>query len=133
MPGAYKQLNNRGLLDLSARGAALVDIRREEEWRLTGVIEGSYLLTFFAADGSSDPQAWLHQLSRLCSDEQPLVMICRSGYRTSLICDFLIEINPEREIYNLTEGILSWLAAGLPVIALDDVSETFLSLGRKIS
>lgn len=124
MPGKYQQINNQGLLALLQRGVALVDIRREEEWRLTGVVEGSLLLTFFAADGSSDPLSWLKQLSQMVADEQPLALICRSGYRTGLICDFLVGVNPDREIYNLTEGILSWLVAGLPVVAFDGLSRS---------
>lgn len=115
MQKRFLQMNNLGLTELLQQGGALVDIRREEEWRSTGVVERSHLLTFFAADGSSDPLVWLQKLNHLIPAEQPLALICRSGYRTGLICDFLAETTERSEIYNLTDGILGWLSAGMPV------------------
>jgi len=120
----YQQLNNQELISLLQNGGVLVDIRRPEEWRLTGVVDGSHLLTFFAQDGSSEPLVWLEQLAQLVPEEQPLALLCRSGYRTGLICDFLLEVTPQREIYNVTEGVLGWLAAGLPVETPDKLLES---------
>ena len=118
----YQQMNNHDLVLFLEQGGALVDIRREEEWRLTGVVEGSILLTFFAADGSSQPTQWLEQLNQLVPLEQPLAVICRTGYRTTFICDFLLESTSRQEIYNFTAGIFGWLAAGLPVVEVESVA-----------
>ena len=115
MQRKFIQMDNQGLTELLQRGGALVDIRGEAEWLQTGVVEGSQLLTFFAPDGSSEPLAWLEKLTQLVPADQPLALICRSGYRTGLICDFLLEVTDRPEIYNLTAGILGWLADGLPV------------------
>lgn len=117
------QLNNQELIKFLQQGGALVDIRRAEEWRQSGVVAESLLLTFFAQDGSSEPSDWLQQLNRLVSPERPLALICRSGYRTTLICDFLIEATDRRKICHLTEGILGWLAAGLPVVEIKNKQE----------
>lgn len=127
MQRKVQQINNQQLRDLLQRGGALVDIRREEEWRLTGVVEGSQLLTFFAQDGSSDPPAWLEQLTLLVPEEQPLALICRSGYRTGLIGDFLVEATQRSELYNVSEGILGWLAAGYPVKNPDKLLESAMN------
>lgn len=115
MQKKFKQMSSRELSLFLEQGGALVDIRREEEWRLTGVVAGSLLLTFFAADGSSQPTRWLEQLNREVPLEQPLAVICRTGYRTTFICDFLITSTPRQEVYNLTDGIFGWLAEDLPV------------------
>lgn len=122
MQRKYLQMTNQQLIDFMNRGGALVDIRREDEWHLTGVVEQSILLTFYAADGSSDPNEWLAQLNRLVPPEQPLALICRSGYRTTFICDFLLEVTTRPEIHNLTNGILGWLAEQLPVVNFGDVA-----------
>ena len=45
---------NAGLQRLLADDAAVVDIRTPGEWRETGTIEGSHLLTFSDADGNRD-------------------------------------------------------------------------------
>jgi len=114
----FMQLDNQQLIKFLQQGGALVDVRREDEWRQVGVVAGSHLLTFFRQDGESDPQNWLAQLNRLVPEEQPLALICRSGRRTGLVCDFLINTTGRRELYHLTEGILGWLAEGLPVVAI---------------
>lgn len=111
------QLNNQELGDFLNAGGVLVDIRREEEWRATGVVEGSLLLTFYAADGSSQPELWLAELDQRVPLEQPVALICRTGHRTRMICDFLLEASERKKIYNHTHGIFGWLAERLPVVS----------------
>lgn len=115
MQRTFKQMNNQELVLLQQQGGALVDIRRAEEWALTGVVAGSLLLTFFSHDGQSDPADWLLRLNRQVPAEQPVGLICRSGYRTSLVGEFLLETTQRRDVYHLSEGILGWLAAGRAV------------------
>lgn len=111
----YKQIKSADVADLLSRGAAIVDVRRPEEWQLTGIVAGSELLTFFDQHGQSQPEAWLQQLDNLVAEDCPLVLICRTGHRTSLICEFLIEMTSRVDIYNVSDGILGWLGEGLPV------------------
>src|SRR5210317_2107696 len=47
----YNNLDNGHLKTLLEQGVPIYDIRRPEEWRQTGVIEGSRLLTFVDAGG----------------------------------------------------------------------------------
>ena len=71
----YKQVNSSQVPDLLAQGAAIVDVRRPEEWRQTGIVAGSHLLTFFDAQGNSRPEEWLRELNRLVPEDQPLLLI----------------------------------------------------------
>jgi len=71
----YKQITGSETPDILQRGAAIVDIRRPEEWQLTGTVADSILLTFFDAEGSSDPTEWLQQLNQQITAEVPLVLI----------------------------------------------------------
>jgi len=71
----YHHIDNDELSRLLQDGAAIVDVRRPEEWAQTGVIAGSELLTFFTATGQSNPQEWLAQLDQLVPPEQPLLLI----------------------------------------------------------
>ena len=100
-------------LAASPAGKILVDIRRPEEWRTTGVIEGSHLLTF----DKEDIAGWLTGLTRVASPEDDLVLICRTGTRTGIILDFLHDQTPYRQARHLDGGILDWLGNGLPVVA----------------
>lgn len=115
----YKQVKGEDVPNLLKMGAAIVDIRRQEEWQLTGIVAGSELLTFFDAHGQSQPEEWLRQLNALVPGDRPLVLICRTGHRTSLICEYLVEVTSRAEIYNVSDGIFGWLRAGLPVVSLD--------------
>lgn len=115
----YQQIMSRDVPQQLQQGWAIVDIRRPEEWRLTGIVAGSFLLTFFDEQGGSQPEKWLEQLDQLVPLEQPLLLICRTGHRTGLICEYLIEATTRLKIYNVADGILGWLAEGLPVKQVD--------------
>ena len=51
----YNNLNNEQLKTLLKQGTPIYDIRRPEEWRQTGVVEGSQLLTFVDNGGRVKP------------------------------------------------------------------------------
>ena len=55
----------------------LVDIRRPDEWKQTGVIEGALLVTY------TDPQSFLQAVQPHLHEGQKLALVCRSGNRTS--------------------------------------------------
>ncbi|MFK5926225.1 MAG: hypothetical protein QM483_06320 [Desulfuromusa sp.] len=71
----YKQVKSADVPDLLYHGAAIVDVRRPEEWHLTGIVAESKLLTFFDAQGQSHPEKWLQQLNGLIPADCPLVLI----------------------------------------------------------
>jgi len=119
----YRQIMSRDVPALLQQGAAIVDIRRSEEWSLTGVVSGSLLLTFFDAQGECQPEEWVAQLDQQVPLDQPLLLICRTGHRTGLICDLLIETTQRLNIYNVSDGIFGWLAEGLPVEPFLDQNE----------
>lgn len=88
---------------------------------MTGVVAGSYLLTFFDLAGNCEPRQWLTQLENMILLDKPLVLICRTGHRTTLICELLTDTLTEIEVYNVTDGIFGWLAEGLPVVRVNPV------------
>ncbi|MEA3362933.1 MAG: hypothetical protein U9Q61_06645 [Thermodesulfobacteriota bacterium] len=71
----YKQIKSADLPELLQQGAAIIDVRRPEEWQLTGVVAGSELLTFFDEQGHSQPGKWMEQLDLLVTSNCPLVLI----------------------------------------------------------
>jgi rhodanese-related sulfurtransferase len=93
-------------------GKILVDIRQPEEWRTTGVIEGSHLLTFT----NEDVGGWLEALAEVARPEDDLVLVCRTGHRTGFLLDFLVTRTPYKQAAHLADGILGWISNGLPVV-----------------
>ena len=81
-------VDSAALERLIGRGVPVIDIRTPEEWRETGVIEGSHLLTFFDARGRYDVRAWLSGLAAIASRDEPFALICDSGGRSALVSRF---------------------------------------------
>ena len=90
-----------GLQRLRAEGVAVIDVRRPEEWRKTGVIEGSHLLTFFDKKGRYDLDEWLPAFSAIAESDQPVALICRSGNRSGKVARMLDEQFGYRQVYNV--------------------------------
>ena len=49
-----KNVNNQELKFLISEGIPIIDIREEFEWKETGIIPESHLLTFYDSDGKYD-------------------------------------------------------------------------------
>ncbi|MBZ4210439.1 MAG: hypothetical protein LAD29_04860 [Rhodoferax sp.] len=109
-------IDNAELARLSASGAAVIDIRTAPEWKETGVVSGSKLLTFFDEKGQSDPAQWLLQLKSLTKPGQAVILICRSGNRSRTVAQFMLQQAGYKTVYNVTSGINVWSREGRPVV-----------------
>ena len=105
-------VDSAGLERLRADGVPVIDVRRAEEWRKTGVIEGSHLLTFYDAEGRYDLERWLPALRQIAESGQPVAFICRSGKRSGRVARMLDERFGYSRVYTAREGILGWIGEG---------------------
>lgn len=110
----YTNVDNQGLQILLEQGVPLVDIRRPEEWRETGVVESSRLLTFVDANGRVRP-GFLETLTNSVPPDQPVALICRTGNRTDVLARYLVEQLGYSRVYNVRDGITGWIREGRPV------------------
>lgn len=97
-----------------AEGAKVVDIRRADEWRETGVIPGSILLTAIDADGRPVP-GFPEALAEAVGPDEPVVVICRSGNRSATVSRMLSESAGFSHVVDAGGGMRAWLGAGQPV------------------
>lgn len=111
---AYTNLDNKELKTLLAEGVPIIDVRRPDEWRKTGVIEGSKLLTFVDGQGKVAPD-FLNRFTQTIAKDQPVILICRTGNRTSQLSKYLAEKMGYTKIYNVKNGITRWIRDGQPV------------------
>jgi len=107
----YNNLNNAQLKTLLAQGVPLFDIRRKDEWRQTGVIEGSELLTFVDGGGRVTP-GFLEKFTSVVAKDDPVILICRTGNRTSTLARHLVEQLGYTQVYNVRNGITQWIRDG---------------------
>ena len=104
-----KEVNNEEIKLLLENNVPLIDIRTEGEWYETGVINSSHLLTFFDKDGSYDFRKWIIELGEIANENGPVIIICRSGRRSRIVSNMIINENSEYLIYHSTNGIKSWI------------------------
>jgi len=110
----YTNVDSGQLKALLSQGTPLYDIRRPDEWRETGVVEGSRKLTFVDASGRPNPE-FLPRFTAEVDKNAPVVLICRSGNRTDALARHLVEKLGYTQVYNVRHGINRWLSEGNPV------------------
>jgi len=87
---------------LIADGAQLVDVRAGHEWE-AGRIEGAMHV----------PLAELAERAGEIDKDRPVVLYCRGGNRSTMATQALAEAGYEAA--KLSEGIVGWSEAGLPL------------------
>lgn len=113
----YSNLNNEQLKTMLEQNAPIYDIRRPDEWRQTGVIEGSQLLTFVDASGRMIAD-FLPRFTRAVGKDDPVILICRTGNRTSTLARHLVEQMGYTKVFNVRNGITQWIRDERPVTRL---------------
>lgn len=103
-------------LDMAQAGKlTIVDIRRPEEWRQTGVAAGAVRLDMRRPDFAA---ALLAQAGG--DRAAPIALICRTGNRTTQMQRALLQAG-FTHIYNIDEGMAGsaagpgWIRRGLPM------------------
>ena len=111
------QADNADLVKLIEQGVPVIDIRTKAEWRTTGVVKDSHLMTFFDEQGRYDVNAWLAELSSIVEPEQRVAIICLSGSRSMTLGHFLDTKAGYSNVINVTRGIDRWIKDGHPIVA----------------
>ena len=110
------EIDSGALPRLMAEHVEVIDIRRPDEWRRTGVIEGSHRMTFFDAEGNYDLKAWMKKLMPVAIPDQKIAIICHSGGRSRAVSRFLHKEMGYWRVYDVRDGIAGWIAAKRPTI-----------------
>ena len=107
-----KNANNQEIIALMKNGVPLIDVRTYDEWQKTGVIENSKLLTFFNKNGDSNLKEWMHELRKIVSKDEPVIILCRSGKRSGIVSNILSDKMQFSNVYNANSGIIGWINDG---------------------
>lgn len=93
--------------ELEAADVLLVDIRRPEEWKQTGVLPNAHLLTY---EHFETPEAFLDALAPKL-DGRPVALICRTGNRTNIAARALAE-RLDQPVIDIQGGITRLIRDG---------------------
>ena len=113
----YNNLDNGHLKTLLEQGVPIYDIRRPEEWHQKGVVANSQLLTFVDGRGRVLPD-FMQRFTSAVQKDDPVVLICQTGGRTSTLARYLVEKLGYTQVYNVRDGITRWIRDDLPVTRL---------------
>jgi len=110
------EVNNDKIEELIKVGVPLVDIRTEREWYETGVIDQSNLLTFFDKYGASKVEEWITNFEKIAGRQDPVIIICRSGRRSRIVANYLVQKENYLTVYHATNGIKSWIESNNKIV-----------------
>ena len=112
MPIVLGQSSPTEFIELQKDGYIVIDIRREEEWIETGIIEGAETITAFAENGQLHQDFQEKFFSQVKGPETPILLYCRTGNRTEMLGNALIDQVGLKNVYHLTDGIVEWKKSG---------------------
>jgi rhodanese-related sulfurtransferase len=93
----------------------IIDIRTKGEWKETGIVKGSYPLTFFNEKGNYDIDGFLKSLNKIVDKDEKFALICRTGSRTGMVSNFLGK-KLDYHVINLKGGLMKLLRAGYKTV-----------------
>ena len=101
----------------------LIDIRRPDEWRQTGVAQDALQINMIHPQGAA---GFVGQVAAEVGGDRnaPIGLICRTGNRTTHMQQALRKAG-FTQVYNIDEGMVGssagpgWIARGLPVEACE--------------
>lgn len=117
-PPKFNNIDNEQLKTLHAQGVKIIDVRHPEEWQETGVVKGSILIESFKKTGHLRRE-FIEELAKTIKKDEPVILICRTGNRTSMLSEGLSEQFGYTNIHNVTKGIESWIKEGNAVVKPD--------------
>ena len=109
-------IDNIKVKSLISRGVPLIDIRSSIEWKETGIIEDSHLITFFNEKGKVNLNKWMSAFNKVADTTKPFILICASGVRSKFASYILNNQFDIPKIYDASEGVSGWVKDKHPVV-----------------
>ena len=116
MPITLRDLSPNDFIDAQENGGIVIDIRREEEWKETGILQGSNMITAFTKDGNIHPDFPKKFFDLINDIDVPILLYCRTGNRTGILGQALIDQVGQTNVSHLSEGIVGWKKQGHPTV-----------------
>ena len=112
---AAPKLSEIGVDDMitaQKNGALIIDIRRSEEWVETGILEGAKTITAFTETGGLHPEFQAKFFELIPSPDTEVILYCRTGNRTNMLGQALVQQVGLTNVKHLEPGIVGWTKSG---------------------
>ena len=108
-------INNRELSNLIEKKIKIIDVRTENEWKSTGIIKGSFLISLLNKNKKFIFEEWYEMFNSKFGINKSIIFICASGIRSNYISHLVKKKNPDLIVYNLKKGINNWIRSGYKI------------------
>ena len=105
-------IDNRELSNLIEKEIKIIDVRTQNEWKSTGIIKESYLVSLLNKNKKFIFEDWYAMFENKFGKNESIVFICASGVRSNYISHLVQRRKPDLKIYNLEKGINHWIRSG---------------------
>ena len=108
-------INNRELSNLIEKKIKIIDVRTENEWKSTGIIKGSFLISLLNENKKFIFEDWYEMFNNKFGKNKSIIFICASGIRSNYISHLVKKKDPDLIVYNLKKGINKWIRSGYKI------------------
>ncbi len=105
-------IDNRELSNLIEKEIKIIDVRTQNEWKSTGIIKESFLISLLNKNKKFIFEDWYAMFENKFGKNESIVFICASGVRSNYISHLVQRKKPDLKIYNLKKGINHWIRSG---------------------
>ena len=105
-------INNKELINLIEKEIKIIDVRTQNEWKSTGIIKGSFLISLLNKNKKFIFKDWYQMFNNKFGKNKSIIFICASGVRSNYISHLIQRKKPDLIIYNLRKGINHWIRSG---------------------
>ena len=105
-------IDNSELKNLIANDINIIDVRTQNEWKSTGIIEGSILISLLDKKNKFIFENWYKDFNKKITKNESIIFVCALGIRSKFISNLINKKKPDLKIYNLKKGINNWIRSG---------------------
>ena len=113
-------INNKELSNLIEQKIKIIDVRTQNEWKSTGIIKGSFLISLLNKNKKFIFEDWFEIFNNKFGRNKSIIFICASGVRSNYISHLVQRKKPDLIIYNLQKGINHWIRSGNKITKLSN-------------
>ena len=113
-------INNKELSNLIERKIKIIDVRTQNEWKSTGIIKGSFLISLLNKNKKFIFDDWYKMFYDKFGRDKSIIFICASGIRSNYISHLVKNKDPDLTVYNLKKGINNWIRSGYKIERLNN-------------
>ena len=105
-------IDNSELKNLIEKDINIIDVRTQKEWKSTGIIKGSILISLLDKKNKFIFENWYEDFNKKMSKNVSVIFVCAVGVRSKFISNLVNKKKPDLKIYNLKKGINNWIRSG---------------------